>query len=146
VTNPHAPAKSRRVLFFPARSDEDAEAFARRFVQRRGGVAFKEMVRQRAQKADELFSSDGRNGSSTLRGKLVILFGNPAQVHVSPLLSTRRSTGIPPPIAITEDSRSNYGRDPHSTGKRGQVAGYVRHVTLTFAAQNVPGFEEPITR
>lgn len=113
-------------------SDEQAEAFLAKFRQRRGGEAFTRMVKKRVSSADAVFPHDHTRGSETVRGKLVILFGSPRSIDLSP---------AKPPRGGGSAGRAlgGAGRAAPRTSAL-QPDPYDRVVTLTFGGESHPAF------
>ncbi len=64
-------------------TDEEAEKFINDFVARRGGEAFVKEVSQNAMQADKFLSIGKTPGSTTLRGKMMILLGPSAPAAIT---------------------------------------------------------------
>lgn len=118
------------------RTDEEAESFLAKFRQRRGGLAFTDMVKHRTGIADRFFSAGDRKGSATLRGKMVILFGAPSGIGTSRLL-TKRDPYVPPMIGPPGSANVGSMASAHHT--RGARQGFWL-VTMSFPAGKVPAF------
>jgi GWxTD domain-containing protein len=69
-------------------NDDDAEKFVQNFIASRG-PGFVGTVAERAAMADKYLTSGKTPGSQTLRGKVVVLLGPPAQMD----MSTRKDAG-----------------------------------------------------
>jgi hypothetical protein len=64
-------------------TDADAQAFVDKFVASRGGDAWTAEVAKRAEMADKYLTVGKTQGSRSLRGKAVVLFGPPSSLNVS---------------------------------------------------------------
>lgn len=124
-------------------TDADAQKFVDDFRARRGGDAFVTEVKKRAENADKYLSIGKTKGSSTLRGKTVILFGAPINISVS----DRQAKGgyAPPPsssavtnLGVGASARDADG-DSHQLGT-GQAGRNFRDYAFTFGAKSNPGF------
>lgn len=77
------------------KNDDDAEKFVNKFVASRG-PGFADDVAKRADVADKRLTVSGRQGSRTLRGKVVILLGPPSAFAITPReLSASERSGSP---------------------------------------------------
>jgi GWxTD domain-containing protein len=124
-------------------TDEAAQTFVNDFRARRGGELFTKEVTKRVEMADKYLTIGKTKGSTTLRGKLVVLFGAPANISVS----DRQGKGgyIPPAssAAVTNlgtGASTQAGDDSGDSQQLGQgVAGRAfRDFTFTFSAKSVP--------
>ncbi|HEY6136998.1 MAG TPA: hypothetical protein VI670_04475 [Thermoanaerobaculia bacterium] len=118
--------KAERAEWSKLTTEADAAKFVETFLAKRG-PAFAADVAAAANEADENLTVDGRKGSTTLRGKIVILLGRPSSVTIAPwsgdksaTMATHLSTGVPHPQPVvnlppsterTSDLRRRYSTD-----------------------------------
>jgi len=118
--------KGERAEWSKLTTEAGAAQFIDRFLAIRG-PAFAANVAGRAKEADDNLSVDGKRGSQTLRGKIVILLGRPASVTIAPwsgdksaTMATHLSAGVPHPQPVmnippsappTSDLRKRYATD-----------------------------------
>lgn len=121
---------------------DDAGRFVASFRERRGGEAFVKEVAKRVEMADKYLTVGKTKGSTTLRGKLVVLFGAPANIQVSD--RTAKKGFVPPPssAAVTNLGTGASSRDADGdsaqmvSGKPGLA---FRDYTFTFSGAAVKG-------
>src|SRR5437763_7539071 len=75
--------KAERAQWDAIKTDAEAQAFVNTFVASRGGDAWVAEVAKRADMADKYLTVGTAQGSKTLRGKAVILFGAPSDLKVT---------------------------------------------------------------
>ena len=118
--------KAERAVWATLTTEADAEAFVTKFLAARG-PAFAADVAAAAKDADDHLTVAGRKGSTTLRGKIVILLGRPSKVTIAPwtgdksdTLATHLTDGkikpqpvmnMPPNKERTSDMRIRYSTD-----------------------------------
>jgi GWxTD domain-containing protein len=127
------------------KSDADAEEFVKKFLAKRD-AGFAADVAQRADAADKHLTVSGRKGSTTLRGKLIILLGPPTSFSVA----DREVKGN---ISGTADMYSNIGSggggrssalSPNvgdmamAANSRGMSGDAFKDYTFTYAADRLP--------
>jgi hypothetical protein len=111
------------------RDDAAAAAFVSRYIARRGGVAFTELVQSRVALAARLFGESESKVAGTIRGRAVILLGAPASLVTSP---RQKDTQLTP-------SAPRGGLQGVSTGGGVFVPRVFVTQTMTFAADRLPG-------
>jgi hypothetical protein len=129
-------------------TDADAQAFVDKLVASRGGDAWTAEVTKRAEMADKYLTVGKTQGSKSLRGKAVVLFGPPSSMSVtdaSDLHATRDNPTMA--SAITGGGGDSGGRGGGAGGAGASsgesfgnelVTGHaVRNFDMTFAG--VPG-------
>ena len=116
--------KAERAEWSKLTTEADAEQFVNNFVASRG-PRFADDVAAAAKDADEHLTVAGKNGSQTLRGKVVILLGRPASVTIAPWAGDKSATmathlapahpqpvmNLPPSAPPTSDLRKRYSTD-----------------------------------
>ncbi len=124
-------------------SDADAQKFVADFRARRGGDAFVNEVKKRADNADKYLTIGKKKGSTTLRGKAVILFGAPINISVN----DRQAKGgyAPPPssAAVTSLGVGASTRDAEGDSQQmgtSQAGRNFRDFTFTFGSKTTPAF------
>lgn len=132
--------KAEQAQWSAIRSDEEAEKFIADFLAKRDSK-FAAEVAKRAEMADKYLTIGKVKGSTTLRGKAVILFGAPAAMNVA----DRKGRGhyAPPPssAAVTNLGVGASTRDSEGDSQQlgsGQAGRAFRDFTFTFSAKNVP--------
>lgn len=124
-------------------SDADAQKFVAEFRARRGGDAFVNEVKKRADNADKYLSIGKTKGSATLRGKAVILFGAPINISVSDRQAKGGYTPPPSSAATTNLGVGASTRDSEGESSQlgsGQPGRNFRDFNFTFPAKSNPGF------
>lgn len=128
-------------------TDDDAAAFVGRFVESRGGDAFVAEVAKRAEMADKYLSIGKTKGSTTLRGKLVIVFGPPANVQTADR-EAKKGYVSPASSAAVTDLGSGGAASGDNTGDTQTIVGggksglAFRDYTFTFAPATSPGLDK----
>ncbi|HEV2721536.1 MAG TPA: hypothetical protein VG323_16055 [Thermoanaerobaculia bacterium] len=116
--------KAERAAWSKVTTEAEAAQFIERFRVSRG-PAFAADVAAKAKEADDNLSVDGKRGSQTLRGKIVILLGRPASVTIAPWSGDKSATqathldtahpqpvmNVPPSAPPTSDLRNRYSTD-----------------------------------
>lgn len=134
---------------FRALNDDAAAAeFVKKFAERRGGDAWVAEVNKRAANADKYLSVGKVKGSNTLRGKLVILFGAPANIQTSrESRSSGGSNGLDSGVMNNVGSSGGgvdggSGTDPNAVGRGGSSRSYTIY-TFTFSGKTTPALGKP---
>jgi hypothetical protein len=124
-------------------SDAAAEEFVKNFVARRGGDAWVAEVAKRAEMADKYLSFGKNKGSASLRGKLVILLGAPANIGVTTEeKKSGGSNGLDSSVMNNVGSSGggtagDGGSDPNAIG-RGGSSNVKKIYTFTFSGKTTP--------
>ena len=134
---------SERGEFLALADDAAAESFVNDFRAKRGGEAFVAEVKKRAEMADKYLTIGKVKGSSSLRGKLVILFGAPASISVNDRVAKKGySSGLSgaggAELGGGVATRDAEGDAQQLTAAAGQA---VREFTFTFSPKDVPAFK-----
>jgi GWxTD domain-containing protein len=108
--------KAERAQWSKLDSDTDAEKFIADFVAKRP-ANFEKEVAERAANADKYLTVAKTEGSKSLRGKVVILFGAPASMDVAN--EVRSNTKRDNPYVSTAMSNANSAGTGEGTGKGG---------------------------
>jgi GWxTD domain-containing protein len=126
-----------RAAWKNVRTDGEAAAFVAAFTEKRGGEVFTTAIAERVAIADKYFTLKNVRGTSTLCGKLVILFGRPLDIKAVPY---DRSGYIEMPKQPTPGISDLSQTGPRGTTLvRGKGRGYLRY-TLIFPADALPEF------
>lgn len=123
-------------------SDVAAAEFVKKFVERRGGDAWVAEVNKRAEMADKYLTVGKVKGSSALRGKLVILFGAPANIGVSREMrsgggSNGLDSGVMSNVGADGGRAGETGSDPNAIGRGGSSRSFTIY-TFTFSPKTAP--------
>ncbi len=118
--------KAERAEWSKLTTDAEAAQFVEKFLAGRG-PAFAAEVAAKVKEADDNLSVDGRRGSQTLRGKIVILLGRPSKVTIARWIGDKSDTmtthltdgelkpqpvmNLPPNKERTSDMRIRYSTD-----------------------------------
>ena len=124
-------------------SDAQAETFVNEFRARRGGETFTKELKKRVDNADKYLTIGTAKGSTTLRGKTVILFGAPLNIGVNDRVAKGGFVPAGSSAAVTDlgGGVSSRGGDGESQKMGSSVPGRsFRDFTFTFAAKDNPGF------
>ena len=124
-------------------NDTGAETFINEFRARRGGEAFTKELKKRVDNADKYLSIGNVKGSTTLRGKAVILFGAPVNVGVSDRVAKGGYTPPVSSVAATSLGGAASTRDSEGNAQQigtAQPGRNFRDFTFTFSAKENPGF------
>ncbi|HKR66755.1 MAG TPA: hypothetical protein VJZ00_23710 [Thermoanaerobaculia bacterium] len=126
-------------------TEADADKFVTDFVAKRGGAKFTKEVALRAANADKYLSLGKIKGSTTLRGKVVILFGAPTGMSVDERKGRASYVSAPSGAAVTDlgtsasaSSGERGGGDSQTFGT-GKAGLNFKDFTFTFAGAAVPG-------
>lgn len=121
---------------------EAAQTFINDFRARRGGESFITEVNKRAEMADRYLTIGKIKGSATLRGKLVILFGPPANIGIADREGRTNYAAGAAPLGVTDlGSGQSSVRDGDGGSQMlgAKAAGRVfRDYTFTFSSKTVP--------
>lgn len=124
--------------------DTAAETFVNEFRARRGGDAFVKEVKTRVDNADKYLSIGKVKGSTTLRGKAVILFGAPVNIAVNDRVVKGGYTPPASSAAVTSLGVGASTRDGEGESQQvgtGQPGRNFRDFTFTFSAKENPAFK-----
>lgn len=143
--------KAEREQWAAIQSDAEAQTFVDRFLASRGGSEFAAEVANRAEMADKYLTVGKTQGSKTLRGKAIILFGPPSSLDVTDEANTRAARDNPAVSAAMTggtgfgDSSGGAKDDsgPASYGSTLLTAHKVRVYHMSFDA--VPGGKVDVT-
>ena len=121
------------------RDDAAAQLFIAKYVDRRGGMAFKALVEHRTGIANKFFSSGQVKGAFTLRGRLVLLLGAPARIEAGEPYPRNRAPrrSAPPVAALSGSGNIGGGLLSTSASRRTAVIPMSRLVALTFSPETV---------
>ncbi|HEX8169498.1 MAG TPA: GWxTD domain-containing protein [Thermoanaerobaculia bacterium] len=118
---------------------EEQAAFVSKYIARRGGLAFTNLVESRVALAERFFGTFNKKGVETLRGRLVVLFGAPSSMVTSRLLQAGDLLPDMPPEAMTDVSIGGFPASGGAKALRVHDHGrYYRVQTLKFAADKLP--------
>lgn len=136
-----------RAEFKGLNDDVAAAEFVRKFAERRGGDAWVTEVNKRAENADKYLSVGKVKGSTTLRGKLVILFGAPASIQTSRETrsgggSNGLDSGVVNNVGADGGRAGDMGTDPNAVGRGGSSRSYTIY-TFTFSGKTTPALGKP---
>ena len=121
------------------RSDADAEAFVTKFLAARS-VGFAEDVVQRAALADKHLTVSGRAGSSTTRGRIIILLGPPSSFSVAErTVRGSSSTASESSMGLNPASGPGVGDMAMAASRRDLATDHLKDYTFTYTADKLPG-------
>lgn len=130
-------------------TDQAAEAFVKEYLAKRGGDAFVAEVADLAAQADKYLTVGGTAGSTTLRGKMVILLGPPASITAAKKKSRGdfRSTANGYMDAASMDGRGTSVGEVASVAQQGGMSEkIVAEYTYTYPADKLPAaYRKPLT-
>lgn len=124
--------------------DTAAETFVNGFRARRGGDAFVKEVKTRVGNADKYLSIGKVKGSTTLRGKAVVLLGAPVNIAVNDRVKKGGYTPPPSSAAVTSLGVGASTRDGEGESQQvgtGEPGRNFRDFTFTFSAKENPAFK-----
>jgi len=140
---------SERAEWKAVRTDEAAEEFVKNFVARRGGDAFVAEVAKRTEMADKYLTFGKNKGSQSLRGKLVILLGAPANIAVSnTTIKSGGSNGLDSTVSNNVGTGGagidgGGGSDPNAIGREGSSR-TLKIYTFTFTGKTNPALGQDV--
>lgn len=120
-----------------------AETFIADYRARRGGDKFTAELKKRVEMADKYLTIGNVKGSDSLRGKLVILFGAPANIAVSDRVAKSGYTSGPSTAAVSDLGTGVTAQSADGTSQRigsGQPGRAFRDFTFTFPASAAAAF------
>jgi GWxTD domain-containing protein len=133
--------KAERAEWDAIQDDEAAKQFVEAFQAKRGGAKFVAEVKKRTEMADKYLSIGKVKGSTTTRGKIVILFGAPANIDIKDRPG-RTNYVSGPSSEMSSDlgvGASATGADGSSTRIGTAEAGRImKDYTFTFSSKSVP--------
>lgn len=136
--------EAERQQWLAVTTDEAAETFVNEFRARRGGDAFLKEVHKRTEMADKYLTIGGVKGSGSMRGKLVVLFGAPANIAVSDRVAMKGYAPGANTAMVTDLGVGHTAATPGGTqrmsGSREPGRAF-RDFTFTFAASATPAFK-----